>query len=97
MKRAWVHIAALAALAFATPAAAQIGTVDPDTGQAWEQSPPETPLPSDAAPADAAPSDAMPADAAAVSDPISPPPGTEDWTPIEPETGAPAPAPEAAA
>ena len=38
MKRALVQLAALAALAFATPAAAQVGNVDPDTGRAWEQS-----------------------------------------------------------
>lgn len=53
MKKALVQLAALAALAFAAPAAAQIGTVDPDTGQAWEQ-PAADPQAPPAAPEEAA-------------------------------------------
>lgn len=59
MKTALVQLLAFAALAFATPAAAQIGTVDPDTGQQWQQQPmqdlppptdAQTPLPGEEAP-----------------------------------------------
>jgi hypothetical protein len=82
MKKALVHIAALAALAFALPAAAaaQIQEVDPDSGQAWQQ---PQPAPTEAPP----PTDWTPAE----QDP-QPPMQSEAWTPIEPPADATDPA-----
>jgi hypothetical protein len=69
MKKALVQLAVLAGLVLATPAAAQIGTVDPDTGRAWEQQ---------AGDPQAAADTPMPQDQAE-----QPAPGGPDWTPID--------------
>jgi hypothetical protein len=68
MTRALVRLFAVVALGLATPSIAQVGTVDPDTGQAWEQ-------PAEAPAADPA------LDQPAEESPL--PASGPEWTPID--------------
>lgn len=91
MRKALVHLAAIAAFAFGLPAAAaaQIQTVDPDSGSAWAAQPPADPS---GPPADA-PLPADETDDASVADPgdAAPPPSSDSWTPIGPPGASPTP------
>jgi hypothetical protein len=87
MKQAFVRLAAFAMLALATPTAAfaQIETVDPDTGTAWQprDAPPEETLPPEPQAQDDWTPIGEPADQAPAADPYAPPAASADPAPAQ--------------